>query len=450
MHREASDNEIRFLPGIKPDERARYQYVIQYVLGDRLGLRGLQVEVDRQEYRLGRGSHLVRLPNIFLSRAVAQWGRHSSMDVAEQPTDGSSHPFISNEPSNSGARHASRADLLGAIFFVLTRYDEWVSANRDRYGRFLARHSYVGRNGLLGTPVVDQWIDELNALLPREWPRQARAGVAPRVRVSCDVDWPFRKEQISLARAAILSVRRIRLGPRRASRPVRSFLTARRQGYQEDDFRRAVTWMMDVNEELGNRVAFYFIPKRTSFRFDNALDYASGPVQSLIREIDRRGHEIGIHPGFATASSQRRFQDSVSEFRRHLGRLGLKQDSFGGRQHYLRWDPRHTAYFYEAAGLSYDSTLGFADSAGFRCGTSHEHRLFDLQRNRELDLIERPLIAMDSALIGSESDMDRVGQRLASLKQACQRHGGSFTVLWHNSLLLDDASRTLYRQAISP
>ena len=38
--------------------------------------------------------------------------------------------------------------------------------------------------------------------------------------------------------------------------------------------------------------------------------------------------------------------------------------------------------------------------------------------------------------------------RLTALKEQCRRHGGAFTLLWHNSFLLRREQRALYEAAL--
>ena len=119
-------------------------------------------------------------------------------------------------------------------------------------------------------------------------------------------------------------------------------------------------------------------------------------------------------------------------------RNGLQSTEMGGRQHYLRWRAPTTWLNWEAAGLTYDSTVGYAERAGFRAGTSREFRAFDLVGSRLLSLIERPLVVMDTTLLhyrklGATDAAIECGLRL---KSRCRRLGGHFTLLWHNSNLM--------------
>lgn len=96
-----------------------------------------------------------------------------------------------------------------------------------------------------------------------------------------------------------------------------------------------------------------------------------------------------------------------------------------------------TAIGWEQAGFHYDSTMGYADRPGFRCGTCHAYPMFDPLEQNQLQLVQRPLIAMECSVIsipylglGYGTDSLALFQRLKQNWQADAHH---FTLLWHNS-----------------
>ncbi len=82
-----------------------------------------------------------------------------------------------------------------------------------------------------------------------------------------------------------------------------------------------------------------------------------------MQEIDARGHEIGIHPGYNTYKHPQAMARFVQALRRVLNDLGIDQCQLGGRQHDLRWETPITARLWDDNELDYDSTLSFADPA---------------------------------------------------------------------------------------
>ena len=158
-------------------------------------------------------------------------------------------------------------------------------------------------------------------------------------------------------------------------------------------------------------------------------------MSELIGRIARRGHEIGIHPSFPTYRDAERTREEVERLRRVAEAQGVQQEEWGGRQHYLRWTNPDTWRNWEAAGLAYDSTLGYAEALGFRAGTCHPYRVFDLRERRPLRLRERPLQVMDVALPFA-AGFDAARTAVREIAAECRRYRGCLVVLWHNNTLL--------------
>jgi hypothetical protein len=159
-----------------------------------------------------------------------------------------------------------------------------------------------------------------------------------------------------------------------------------------------------------------------------------------------------MHPGYATFDDPDRMRGGVLKMRRQLTRLGIHQDALGGRQHYLRWKTPTTAQALEAAEIDYDSTLGFADHAGFRCGVCYEFSMYDIVERKPLKLKQRPLIAMDCSIIDERYMGLGAGavafDCLQKLKSTCQSYRGDFVILWHNTRFLDGDEMSLYRRIL--
>ena len=47
-----------------------------------------------------------------------------------------------------------------------------------------------------------------------------------------------------------------------------------------------------------------------------------------------------------------------------------------GRQHFLRFEVPTTWQIWEDANMEWDSTMGYADKKGFRCGTCYSYGVF--------------------------------------------------------------------------
>ena len=89
---------------------------------------------------------------------------------------------------------------------------------------------------------------------------------------------------------------------------------------------------------------------------------------------------------------------------------------------------------WEAHGLSYDSTVGYSDAPGFRCGTCHPFPVFDFVADRPLELVEVPLVVMETTLFSyMHLPAIQAQELILTLAERCREVGGVFTLLWHNS-----------------
>ena len=104
----------------------------------------------------------------------------------------------------------------------------------------------------------------------------------------------------------------------------------------------------------------------------------------------------------------------------------MRQQTWGGRQHYLQWVNPATWRNWDGAGLDYDCTLGYGDAVGFRTGTCREYPVFDLLRRRPLGLRERPFQVMDVTLFGYLAlPPDRALDAVLAIARECRRYRGA-------------------------
>jgi hypothetical protein len=347
-------------------------------------------------------------------------------------------------------------DITGSVFFMLSRYEEAaVGAPADRHGRFPGSASLAHRAGLALRPLVDEWVELLWWALQRVAPGLARRPRTPRVWVSCDVDAPYSPGAKSLALALRQSASHLvhERSPKLAAQALLN-AAAERVGVTRFDPFDTFDWMLGLNERASNRVTFFFLSVTNPQRIDGCYELSEARIASLIGRMVERGHEIGLHGSYGSVDEPSRIAAELDGLQRALHLAGGTQAEFGGRQHYLRWRTNDTARALSALGLAYDSTLGFPDIAGFRCGTCHAYPMFDLQERRALSLLQRPLVLMEVTVTSSTylnlGHGDEALALMMGLRDSCRRFGGEFALLWHNSNFVNPRAREMYETLIQP
>jgi hypothetical protein len=456
-----------------PSREAERRYIFDIVLSDWLGL-DWRLRVDeRPDVRISldgdASGRCVLLPDVLFGTAAHEWLTAASLprpplsSVTVGPAGagplragerlpalyGSSSPAAS--PGADPGADRLEVDVFGSAFFMLTRYEEVVISDRDRYGRFPASSSVAGRAGLLRSPIVDSYVELLWSALERAWPGLPRRSRRFGVLITHDVDDPLATLGRSPPRvvrqlAADLLLRRD-LGL--AGRRVRAAAAARRGDHRLDPY-NTFDFLMDVSEHNDNRSAFYFLANRSPNPLDGTYVLEHPWVRSLIGHIHRRGHEVGLHASFHSVSDPARTREEFDRLRAVAEAQGVRQEQWGGRQHYLRWENPVTWTNWNGAGLTYDITLAYHDAVGFRTGTCHPYRVFDLLERGPLELEERPFQVMDGTLFSYMSlAPDAAHAAVLELASQCRRFGGSLGLLWHNSELATDRQKRWYASLVA-
>ena len=339
-------------------------------------------------------------------------------------------------------------DIFGVSFFMLTRLEEYHSDLTDEHGRFPGNQSLLYKLGCLDIPVIDIYLEILWHALLKISPGLQRKPLEYRKNITCDVDNPFlyHSTPVNLLRRTAGDFFR-RRSLTLAYQTVNGLIGGRKN-FKRDPYSGAVDFIIRENNKAGNKVLFNFIPYVTDCRYDGAGMFASAEVREMVNRITESQHRVGIHPGYNTADNQELLNKSVCEFKS----LGLNNIGISGRQHYLRWRVGFTELLYEGAGITTDSTLGYADVGGFRCGTSRAFQIFSLKKRVMLALTEEPLLIMENTYFSNKylgyGVTQEAARKMLDVKGWCKKLNGTFTVLWHNTGLITQSEREIYLEII--
>ncbi len=313
-------------------------------------------------------------------------------------------------------------DLFASAFFMLTRWEEAVSPVRDVYGRFPAQASLAHREGFLHRPVVNEYADFLAHCLEHLGYVLLERRRSARLHLSCDVDHPrLWWSWADRWRTLVGSLWR-RRNPRealwwwrhhffRAQDPYNIF-----DEWMERAERQNLTWHFNFLGECPESADAYY-----------SLQHPF--VRRLLRRIAERGHVIGFHPSRQAHADAAVFAQELDALR-CVSPLPVTT----GRQHYLCFSAPNTWQRWADHGMAWDSTLGYPEAEGFRCGICCDFPVFNFLTRQMLPLREKPLIAMDVTLARYQGyTPEQALECLRALWNVTEHYGGEFVLLWHNS-----------------
>jgi hypothetical protein len=323
----------------------------------------------------------------------------------------------------------TNADFIASAFFMLTRYEEIVADHVDEYGRFPFAHSISYRENFFHRPIVNEYAEMLWDWIVALVPQARRKKKAYQIRLTHDVDQIRKYGSLprELRIGASLAIKHQK--PWKAINHLTGMMKTR-LGYCKDPY-DSYDELMDISEQLGGTSCFYFMAEETGSS-DRRYDVTSIDVVSSIENITKRGHHIGLHPGIGSYRCLEKLHRQKEMLDKVLG-----YSNYGGRQHYLQWKAPDTWRLYEQVGLTHDSSVGYPEMPGFRCGICMSFYVFDALTGKQLKLREIPLITMDTSLYSHKynnaGDFETRDNLLRSIKENIKKVSGNYCLLCHNS-----------------
>jgi len=331
---------------------------------------------------------------------------------------------------------------FSAAYSLLTRYEEWLrKGERDVHGRFPGKASLAFHHGLLDRPVVDEYASELRRELREKGYDVPEPERQFRVRLTHDVDFLSKYSgPIRALGAPFFGLRPF------SSIPEYCRIATGRQCEPFDTFDWMISQDNGLREELGEdrvQVVYYFLAGGKT-KIDVTYDVSSLPVRDLIRKLSDSGATIGLHVSYDAGLHPEKIGEEKAALEEVCG-VEVRHS----RHHYLTWRSIEDGWALARAGITDDSTLGYADVPGFRLGTCQPVPLFDPAAMRSFGITEHPLQVMDRTL----SDAKYLGLseeeaflRVKGIVDQVKEHQGELVLLWHNNSFGEEPSyhRDLY------
>ena len=315
-------------------------------------------------------------------------------------------------------------DIFSAVFYMISRYEEYLPFEPDLHGRFPSELTFVVKNGIERIPIVDVWVQQFYEALRQQFPflvnRKNNRGNA----IHIDVDNAFAHKGKGLIRTGgklALSLSRFQM---------RNFaeIAGASLGITHDPFDTYDTLYQLVKKE-NIQLKWYFHLGNLD-KFDRPVIWSNRTLSCLIRQLSKTSN-CGIHPSYGVLDDSNLLHLEVVRFERITGH----KPTFS-RFHFLRFRFPSSFKMLISEGIEADYSLGFSDRVGYRAGTARPFSFFDLTTETEENLTIYPFVAMDSAFnyqlkMSPSSAIETLGQ----LYDIQEKTGGDFSVVFHNEII---------------
>lgn len=313
-------------------------------------------------------------------------------------------------------------DVFASIFFMLTRWEEYVDKERDKANRYIGKNSIAYRNGFLHRPVVNEYVEMIWEMMISLGYKEKRKVRNFEIVPTHDIDHPF---VIDRFRETSFNIKKAIISKDLKSIPIYI------KDYFVDSY-NTYSFLMDVSERAGIKSHFYFMSTSAAITEYKESPYLTKHYIDIVNSIRKRGHIVGIHPGFFSVLSNDKWEKEKIILEKFIGITPVE-----GRQHFLRFSIPETFSFWEKNKMEVDSTLSYHDVEGFRCGTGDSFPVYNFIEKKEYKLKERPLILMDATLINYQGySLKKISETLDYYMKVGEKYHMPITLLFHNSIFI--------------
>ncbi|MEG1254887.1 polysaccharide deacetylase family protein [Clostridium sp.] len=320
-------------------------------------------------------------------------------------------------------------DIISDIFFMLSRYEEYIIGNSvENHKRFSYKDSIFFKEKLMNRPLVNEYANLLFDLLKKlDNNIISNKNLKDKdfiLLISHDIDSIFKYKDKALKNILIKIIKERDL--KGAYKLIRNYIKVM-QNLSSDPY-----WTFDYLTELEKKydmsASYYFMSGGNSWR-DNYYKISNKNLKSVMKKIKDQGSEIGLHGSFNSYNNRDYLKKEKEILSKYANVKGI-------RQHFLRFSAPNTWIEQASVGLEYDSTVGYAEIPGFRCGICTPFKPFDLNNNCRINIWEIPLIVMDTTLNNNSYqgfDIDQAVEYCNNMVDVVRKYNGVFSLLWHNS-----------------
>ena len=309
-------------------------------------------------------------------------------------------------------------DIIGLIFFMLSRIEERDLSDLDQHQRFQSKNSIAFQKGWLRRAVVDEVASLLaQKIVGKPLQPITKFEIVPthdvdRLRSYHRLHEPIRYSIGDLIKRKDIVSAFKRLGAYFTREPKSSFEK-----------------IMRLSEAYGLKSKFFFMSASNEKMDSTYAINMSGLLIKIITEVKHRGHGVGFHPGYNTYANSTEFNKQKC-FLESLVGINI----FEGRQHVIRYDAAITPQIWNCAGMEDDYSLFYPDKVGFRNGACHRYTAFDLINRKELRLQQTATSIAEFSLLDrrySELSYAESLEQSMEIVAEVKKYKGRLVILFH-------------------
>jgi hypothetical protein len=313
-------------------------------------------------------------------------------------------------------------DFFSAVFYLLSRYEEYLPHELDSYFRFPHVQSIAFQNNFLNLPLIDLWIEALKKTMFLKNQSVQFKENKFQILPTYDIDIAYSFKGKGFGRNIAGTLKDIlKFNFKNISLRLNVLFANHKDPYDSFDF------LDEIHEQFSLKPIYFFLLSEGS-QYDKNIDCDSTLMKELISTIQSK-YEIGIHPSW---KSHERFEVLQKE-------TLLLNKVTKSRQHYIRFALPETFRDLRNVGITDDYSMGYGSINGFRASTSRSFNWFDVEKNEVSHLRLHPFCFMEcNSFFEQKYTVGKASEELLHYVKVIKEVNGNLITIWHNFSLGTD------------
>ncbi|MES2680179.1 MAG: polysaccharide deacetylase family protein [Bacteroidota bacterium] len=318
-------------------------------------------------------------------------------------------------------------DLLGASFWLLARYEEYLPHKTDSFNRFHYRSSLAYQYDFIQLPLINLWLAELKRRLLQKFPGLDFKQRGYNFLSSVDIDNAYKYKYKGLVRtiAGFISDRSFQ------SMKARFNITFKNK---KDPF-DCYDFLIAAHRDNDIKAIYFFLLGDYG---DNDKNHSSSNLnfQSLIKHLADYSM-VGIHPSFGSKNNLHQLRVEASRLSNITHKVITKS-----RQHFSILKFPNTYRDLLQAGILADYSLGYTNFNGFRASYCYPFYWYSLDIESQSALQVHPFaITENTVALDAERDSKSFIETARPLIDEVKKYHGQLISIFHNDTFTEEMKK---------
>jgi len=276
-------------------------------------------------------------------------------------------------------------DIFAAVFYLLTRYEEYLPHERDMYGRYAHTNSIAFKEGFLSLPLINLWIREFKKILQQKNPSYDPHASLFKFIPTYDIDIAYAYLHKPILNNIGGFYKDLLAGKWKQMAERANVFS----GWKKDPF-DTYQWLDELHEKYNLNPYYFFLLAEKRKGYDKNISPHTKGMQQLIQQHASQ-YEIGIHPSWQSGNDAHTLRKEITMLQSITANPVIRS-----RQHYIRMNLPQTYRLLIENEIEEDHSMGYGSINGFRASAASPFYWYDLEKEQQTTLLVRPFCYMEA------------------------------------------------------